>query len=105
MPDALIGDKDKILHTLVNLTHNAIKFTNEGNVRIQIGATSLMPPSVTARFAVIDTGIGIAMDAQRKLFQPFVQADGGISSQYGGTGLGLSIAKRFVELLGGDIGV
>jgi CheY-like chemotaxis protein len=90
---------------LINLTNNAIKFTREGNVRIDIQLNQIDSENVVVRFAVSDTGIGISEELRQKLFEPFNQADASTSRQFGGTGLGLSISRRLVELMGGEIGL
>lgn len=101
LPVSLTGDTARLRQVLVNLAGNAIKFTKTGEVVIQAQRVADHPEMV--RFSVVDTGIGIPVAAQSKLFQPFVQADGSTTRQFGGTGLGLSISKRLVELMGGRI--
>ena len=101
----LQGDALRLEQVLINLTGNAIKFTAQGEVVIRIAPLHLGETEVRLRFAVQDTGIGISPEAQARLFDPFTQADSGISRRFGGTGLGLSISKRLVELMGGMIGV
>jgi len=108
MPDlegALIGDSLRIEQILVNLIGNAIKFTERGEVRVGVTRLGLDERRISLRFAVQDTGIGIDPGKLDGLFQPFTQADGGITRRFGGTGLGLSICKRLVELMDGQIGV
>ena len=90
---------------LVNLTGNAIKFTEQGVVTLTIQVLEASATDVWLRFEVRDTGIGIAPEAVARLFTPFTQADAGITRRYGGTGLGLSICKRLMELMGGVIRV
>ena len=111
-PDApvplLLGDGLRLEQVLVNLTGNAIKFTEHGEVVVTVRLTpSAESPDAPLRLRceVSDTGIGIAPEALGRLFAPFTQADGGIGRRFGGTGLGLSICKRLVELMGGEIGV
>ena len=102
----LIGDKMRLSQVLINLLGNAVKFTPEGGrIKLDISEFSRDDNSITLRFVVEDTGIGIAPEFQKKLFQPFVQADDSISRDYGGTGLGLAISQRIVELMGGRIEV
>jgi len=103
--DTLIGDSLRIEQVLVNLIGNAIKFTTHGEVRVRVAVVTLSEQQAHLRFEVRDTGIGIEQETLRSLFQPFTQADPGITRRFGGTGLGLSICKRLVELMGGTIGV
>ncbi len=99
LPRRVVGDEAKVRRVLLNLATNAVKFTPAGSVTISASRASL-----ALRFAVEDTGIGIAEGAKRSLFMPFTQqvVDGGADS--GGTGLGLAISKKLVEAMGGDIG-
>jgi PAS domain S-box-containing protein len=97
---AVRADPDKLQQVLLNLVANAIKFTHQGEVRVR--ARSL-PSKGHVRFEVRDTGIGIAPETQRHLFQKFVQGNGSSTRQYGGTGLGLAICKNLVEYMGGQI--
>jgi len=101
-PDAqkVMGDPGRVREILTNLTSNAIKFTPRGSVTIRS-----KPVGAMAEISVIDTGIGIAADAQQRIFEEFRQANEKISRTYGGTGLGLSIARRLAELQGGRMGV
>ena len=102
-PGPLIGDGLRLEQVLLNLTGNAIKFTDHGEVAVRVQAFESDAEHVHLRFEVSDTGIGIAPDALARLFTPFTQADAGIGRRFGGTGLGLSICKRLVELMGGTI--
>jgi CheY-like chemotaxis protein len=104
-PRTVIGDPGRIRQILTNLVGNAIKFTEKGEVLIQVQQTDESAGSVTLRFEVIDTGIGLTPEAQAKMFQAFSQADSSTARKYGGTGLGLSICKRLVELMQGQIGL
>jgi PAS domain S-box-containing protein len=103
VPDQLLGDSARLAQVIGNLTGNAIKFTSSGRVAVNVRATSLHSPSVELHFTVSDTGVGIAREKQRMIFQPFAQADGSTTRKYGGAGLGLSIASVLVELMGGQI--
>jgi signal transduction histidine kinase len=103
IPERLYGDDGRIKQTLLNLAHNAVKFTEEGSVNIGVKTDSRNHDLVNLRFTVEDTGIGIPPDAQRKLFLPFVQADNSTTRRFGGTGLGLSICKSLVTLMSGDL--
>ncbi|MCW5800265.1 MAG: Histidine kinase [Nitrospira sp.] len=104
-PRTVVGDPGRIRQILTNLVGNAIKFTEHGEVLIQVLQTDEDPGSVALRFEVIDTGIGLSPEAQAKMFQAFTQADSSTARKYGGTGLGLTICKRLVELMGGQIGL
>jgi PAS domain S-box-containing protein len=103
--ESLNGDPVRLKQVLYNLVSNAIKFTEHGQVVIRAIPNVIGEGEMWLRFEVSDTGIGLSDVARRRLFQPFTQADGGITRKYGGTGLGLAIAKRLVDLMGGDIGV
>jgi len=106
-PDLLQGDPIRLRQVLTNLIGNAVKFTEKGEVVVNVTVEPEIPLTrgVMLRFEVRDTGIGIAIDKQPLLFEPFVQADGSTSRRFGGSGLGLSIARRLVELMGGTIGL
>lgn len=105
LPEQLIGDESKIRQVLLNYVHNAVKFTDQGLIRVQASVEKESDRQIFVRFSVSDTGIGISQDAQTRLFEPFVQADGSISRRFGGTGLGLAIAKQLVALMKGTTGV
>ena len=102
-PRFVKGDAGRLRQILANLVNNAVKFTQEGSVHLHVNARE-SDDKLTLRFDVTDTGIGLSEDQKERLFQPYVQADRAMASQYGGTGLGLSIARRLVELMGGEIG-
>jgi two-component system, sensor histidine kinase and response regulator len=103
VPDALVGDADRLRQILINLVGNAIKFTERGEVAVWIEGARQTGAASEVHFAVADTGIGIAADKQQAILEPFTQADGSTTRQYGGTGLGLAIAKQLVELMGGRL--
>ena len=106
VPYILIGDSLRINQILNNLCSNAVKFTQTGQIIIQIQKiSSIDSKTVKLKFSVTDTGIGLTQKQIDKLFQPFSQADGSITRQYGGTGLGLQICKSLVELMQGEISV
>jgi signal transduction histidine kinase/ActR/RegA family two-component response regulator len=107
VPDYLIGDQTRVLQVLTNFVSNAVKFTDEGGIFIELNLENslLDDTDPCLRFSVKDTGIGIPGDVLHKLFDPFTQADSSMKRKYGGTGLGLSIAKQLVEVMGGEIGV
>lgn len=110
-PDTLISDRRRVEQILLNLLHNAIKFTEQGQIRldarIQQGATTSGPngSAPMLRLSVSDSGMGIRPEDMGKLFQPFRQVDTGLTRQHEGTGLGLAICHRLSRLLGGDISV
>jgi PAS domain S-box-containing protein len=105
VPDRVIGDPLRISQVLRNLAGNAVKFTNQGKVSVNVRAESVEGSKVTVCFSVADTGIGIPPEKHRLIFEPFTQADGTTTRKYGGTGLGLSISSGLVELMGGRIWV
>jgi signal transduction histidine kinase len=105
LPPWLIGDPNRIRQVLLNLTGNAIKFTETGSVRIATSHRALAGDLVEVRIDIIDSGIGIPPDVRATLFNPFTQADNSVSRKYGGTGLGLAICKQLCVLMGGTIGV
>lgn len=106
IPDLLIGDPGRLRQIMINLIGNAIKFTEQGEVVVNISLQSGAPTGqVYLLFAVRDTGIGIPIEKQASIFQPFQQADSSITRAYGGTGLGLTISSRLVGLMGGQLQV
>ncbi|EFA82690.1 histidine kinase [Heterostelium album PN500] len=103
VPPMLYGDSRFIRQVLINLVHNALKFTESGHVVLEISTEYESGDQVSLRFSVKDTGIGIPDSVSEQLFQPFSQVDGSSSRKYGGTGLGLSICRDLVGLMGGNI--
>ena len=103
VPIDLIGDPLRLGQVLTNLGSNATKFTDHGEIKIYISCVSKHDNTVTLKFSICDTGIGMTEEQQGKLFQSFNQADASTTRKYGGSGLGLAICKRLVELLGGEI--
>jgi PAS domain S-box-containing protein len=105
VPDRLVGDAPRLRQVLVNLAGNAIKFTERGEVVVQVEKLAEEAGQVVLGFLVADTGIGIPREKQAVIFEAFAQADGSTTREHGGTGLGLSISARLVELMGGRITV
>lgn len=105
IPAQFKTDGAKLNQILTNLIGNAIKFTERGLVKLRVYLSPAAGGQTTLNFSVEDNGIGIPEDKLQTIFQAFQQVDGSISRVYGGTGLGLSIARKFAEVLGGDIGV
>jgi signal transduction histidine kinase/CheY-like chemotaxis protein len=103
VPTLVRADPVRVKQTLLNLVGNALKFTQEGVIRMRIGTVSAQPGMV--QFSVSDTGIGIAPDKHAQVFEPFRQADGSTVRKYGGSGLGLAISKQLAELMGGRLWV
>jgi PAS domain S-box-containing protein len=103
VPDDLVGDTGRIGQILVNLVGNAIKFTERGEVAVRVNAEAVTAATVTLRVSVQDTGIGIAPEKSRLIFDAFAQADASTTRRFGGTGLGLAICRRLVERMGGRI--
>jgi signal transduction histidine kinase/CheY-like chemotaxis protein len=113
VPARLVGDPLRLGQVLINLTNNAVKFTDEGEIVVAVEVVDDVSDAavkhgsgrITLRFSVSDTGIGMNSEQLGRLFQSFSQADSSITRKYGGTGLGLSISKQLVELMGGAISV
>ena len=103
VPDRLVGDPLRVSQILTNLVNNAVKFTERGEIRIQVEPIVADRRRGPVRFSVRDTGMGMTSEQAAKLFQPFTQADMSTTRKYGGTGLGLTICRRLVELMGGRI--
>ncbi|MCE3262666.1 MAG: hypothetical protein K0R43_1745 [Pseudoduganella sp.] len=105
VPHKLVGDPLRLGQVLINLTSNAVKFTERGEIVVAVKAVERAGASVSLKFSVSDTGIGMDEEQLARLFQSFNQADSSITRKYGGTGLGLSISRQLVELMGGTIKV
>ncbi|MCE9604258.1 MAG: ammonium transporter [Planctomycetia bacterium] len=103
VPDGAFGDPERIRQVLVNLVNNAVKFTHQGDVCIELSAEPNVDGTSIVCFAVHDSGIGVPADRRDRLFQPFTQVDASTTRKYGGTGLGLSICKQLVEAMSGEI--
>ncbi len=104
VPECIVADRERINQILLNLLGNAIKFTSEGSVSLDVRILEWESATrLTLRFSVTDTGIGLSEEQASKLFQPFTQADTSTSRRFGGTGLGLVISQRLVQLMGGAI--
>jgi PAS domain S-box-containing protein len=101
VPDALIGDPDRLRRIVVNLVGNAIKFTEQGEVVVQVNVETHGEPDILLHFSVTDTGIGIPTEKQQHIFEAFAQADSSTTRKYGGTGLGLAISAQLCELMNG----
>ncbi len=105
VPTMLRGDPHRLRQLLLNLISNAIKFTEKGEVEVEVSAHQVSADALDLCCAVRDTGIGLSEEARQRLFQPFTQADSSTARKFGGTGLGLAICRKLVELMGGTIGV
>ena len=105
VPPCLIGDSLRLGQVLINLVNNAVKFTDSGEIALQVSLQERQGDQAVLRFAVRDTGIGISETQRRHLFESFQQADSSTTRKYGGTGLGLAICKRLIHLMGGEIGI
>jgi signal transduction histidine kinase/CheY-like chemotaxis protein len=105
VPEAVNGDSSRLRQIIVNLVGNAIKFTHQGEVGLKVSVEKEEGEERILRFCVSDTGIGIAVEKQNLIFDPFAQADTSTTRKYGGTGLGLTISARLVQMMGGRIWV
>ena len=103
LPDQVVGDAMRLRQVLLNLLGNALKFTQAGSVRLRGEVLRRDEREVELRFAISDTGIGIAREDQQRIFAPFTQADASFSRRFGGSGMGLTITASLVELMGGHI--
>jgi PAS domain S-box-containing protein len=104
LPHNLVGDPTRLQQALLNYATNAVKFTETGTVTLRVLMQEETAASVTVRFEVQDTGIGITPEAMARLFSAFEQADNSMTRKYGGTGLGLAITRRLADLMGGKVG-
>ncbi len=105
VPPAVRGDPHYLRQVLINLAGNAVKFTQSGSVTIHVSAQAETPAGVRLKFSIRDTGMGIAPEAQARIFESFTQADQSTTRRFGGTGLGTTIAKQLVGMMGGTIGL
>lgn len=105
IPKYVLGDPTRLRQILSNLISNAVKFTETGEIKLEVTQVSKDYQGSRIRFAVSDTGIGISKEVQNKIFSPFVQENASTTRKYGGTGLGLSICKKLAELMDGEIGL
>jgi len=105
MPPGLLGDQTRLRQALLNFAGNAVKFTDTGAIALRATAVEDLAKTTVVRFSVQDTGLGIPVEQQSRLFEPFVQADSTTTRKYGGSGLGLAITKRLAEAMGGEIGL
>lgn len=105
MPALLRGDSTRLKHAMQSLAQNALKFTESGTITLSAHIDSIHKDLYVIRFGMMDTGIGIDLDLQKQIFEPFVQGDGSNTRKYGGTGLGLSIVKQSVDMMNGHVGI
>lgn len=105
VPRRVLGDANRLRQILLNLGSNAVKFTDRGEVQLRVATTAPRDGEPRVIFRISDTGIGIALDEQKRIFGRFVQADSSSARRSGGTGLGLAICRQLAELMGGEIGL
>jgi signal transduction histidine kinase/CheY-like chemotaxis protein/streptogramin lyase len=105
VPETVLGDPTRLRQILLNLIGNSVKFTERGRIWVELSVEQSCADSLSLRFSVNDTGVGIPLDKQRCIFEPFRQADGSTTRKHGGTGLGLAICARLVDMMGGHLWV
>jgi CheY-like chemotaxis protein len=105
VPEDLFGDPLRLRQIILNLVGNALKFTEKGEVVVEVGVASRTDEDIFLHFSVHDTGVGIPQEKLKSIFEPFTQADGSMSRKFGGTGLGLTISARLTEMMGGRVWV
>ncbi|MDQ5988054.1 MAG: Sensor histidine kinase RcsC [Syntrophus sp. SKADARSKE-3] len=105
VPPCVKGDSDRLTQIIVNLVDNAVKFTHQGEIRVNVSLVNELEEFAVIRFEILDTGIGIPAAQRAVIFEPFTQGDGTATRKYGGTGLGLAICKQLTEMMDGEIGV
>jgi signal transduction histidine kinase/ActR/RegA family two-component response regulator len=105
LPPRVLADPLRLRQMLVNLLHNAAKFTDQGSVTLRVALLDDTPQTLRLRFSVVDTGIGIAPDKLGSIFEAFTQADGSTTRRHGGSGLGLTIVRQLADLMGGRVQV
>jgi signal transduction histidine kinase/ligand-binding sensor domain-containing protein/CheY-like chemotaxis protein/HPt (histidine-containing phosphotransfer) domain-containing protein len=107
MPSKIMGDPTKIRQIVMNLVSNSIKFTHEGEINIRVSPSSLYPKdeNILLKISIEDSGIGMDLETQNKVFEAFTQADTSTTREYGGTGLGLAISSQYIDMMGGKIHV
>jgi signal transduction histidine kinase/DNA-binding response OmpR family regulator len=105
VPHSVVGDPGRLRQVLINLVGNAIKFTDSGEVVVRVEKLDTITPGVMIRFEVADTGVGLTVEEQARVFSTYSQVDSSTTRRHGGTGLGLAIARMLTQLMGGEIGV
>ena len=105
LPHNIVCDPNRLKQVLLNLLNNAWKFTDHGFVALRLAIREISDRKCALRFEVADTGLGISQADQKRIFEPFVQADTSSTRKHGGTGLGLAISSKLVQLMGGDIAI
>ena len=103
VPEVMVGDPNRLRQVLINLVGNSIKFTERGEVLVDVEPDQQNNGAFGLHFSVVDTGIGIPPEKKQLIFQPFAQADGSVTRRYGGTGLGLAISTQLIQMMGGRI--